>query len=260
MKLEEQVVLITGAGRGIGAGIAQAFAAAGSAVIVNDIDPQTAERCAQGLRDAGGRATAIQADISDRAAVGRLFHEANAAFGVVTTLINNAAVVPYQSFTDYTPELWQRTIAVDLGGVFHCTHVYAQQIDERVRRDGGAVVHIASVHASATLRGTTAYAASKAGIVGMTRSMALDLGRDHIRVNAVSPGAIEADALQAYFDSLPPDKRDAERAHMLTWQPLGRFGTPQDIANLVLFLCSDAAAFINGTEIVADGGLLARLF
>jgi 3-oxoacyl-[acyl-carrier protein] reductase len=257
MNFRDQVVLVTGAGQGIGAAIAMAFAEEASAVIVNDLHTETAAQTANAITSAGGRALAIQANIADRAAVEAMFAAARAHFGAVTTLVNNAGYVPFLPFTDYTPEIWRKTLDIDLGGVFHCTQAAIPQMAER---GWGAVVNIASVHASATLPGTAAYAAAKAGVVGFTRNLALELGAKGIRVNCVSPGAIETDALRAYFASLPDEHRERERHHMLDWQPLGRFGSPRDIANIVLFLCSERAAFIHGAEIVADGGVLARLF
>jgi len=124
----------------------------------------------------------------------------------------------------------------------------------------GFVVNIASVHASQTLQNMSGYAAAKAGVVALTKNLAQELGPKNIRVNCLSPGTIETGALHAYFDSLPDNEREAQREYMLGWCSLGRFGRPRDIADIGLFLCSDKASFIHGTEIVVDGGHLARLF
>jgi NAD(P)-dependent dehydrogenase (short-subunit alcohol dehydrogenase family) len=257
MDLNEQIVVVTGAGRGIGQAIAQAFAEAGSRVIVNDVIGDNARRVAQRIVDSGGQALAVQADISDQAAVNTMFQQAEAHFGAVTTLINNAGIVSFKPIMEFTSQMWDSTMNIDLKGIFFCTQAAVPQM---VSRGGGSIVSIASVHATRTLPNASAYAAAKAGIVALTHNLAFELGPKNIRINCVSPGAIETDALQAYFDSLPEDKREAERNYMMSWHPLGRFGQPRDIANVVVFLCSDKAAFMHGTEVVVDGGLLARLF
>jgi NAD(P)-dependent dehydrogenase (short-subunit alcohol dehydrogenase family) len=257
MHFSEQVVVVTGAGRGIGQAIASAFAAAGSAVIVNDIDGAAAAQAATAIRGAGHNALAIQADIADQGAVRAMFAQAEAHFGPVSTLINNAGYVFFDTFMAHTQEAWKRVLDVDLNGIFNCTQAAVPQM---TKHGQGFIVSIASVHATRTLSTSSAYAAAKAAVVGLTRSLALELGPQNIRINCVSPGAIETDALRSYFDSMPPDKRERERQHMLDWQPLGRFGRPADIASLVMFLCGPGAEFIHGTEIIADGGTLARLF
>ncbi|MBL8131538.1 MAG: SDR family oxidoreductase [Anaerolineae bacterium] len=257
MELQEQIVVITGAGQGIGRSIAEAFAREGSAVVVNDLHAESAQASTELIRAAGGRAVAAPADVGDRAQVEAMFAAAKAEFGAVTTLVNNAGYVPYHPAADYPPDIWDRTLATNLTGVFHCSQVAIQHMTER---GGGSIVTIASVHASATLPGTLAYAATKAGVVSMTRTMALELGERSIRVNCVSPGAIATDGLKAYFDSLPDDERAAAHTTLMSWHPLGRFGKPEDIADVVVYLCTERAAFINGANIVADGGMLARLF
>jgi NAD(P)-dependent dehydrogenase (short-subunit alcohol dehydrogenase family) len=186
-----------------------------------------------------------------------MFQQAEAHFGAVTTLINNAGIVSFKPIMEFTSQMWDSTMNIDLKGIFFCTQAAVPQM---VSRGGGSIVSIASVHATRTLPNASAYAAAKAGIVALTHNLAFELGPKNIRINCVSPGAIETDALQAYFDSLPEDKREAERNYMMSWHPLGRFGQPRDIANVVVFLCSDKAAFMHGTEVVVDGGLLARLF
>jgi NAD(P)-dependent dehydrogenase (short-subunit alcohol dehydrogenase family) len=257
MDFKEQVVVITGAGQGIGQATAYAFAQRGSRVVVNDLQRETAEATTRTINERGGQAIAVQADVADEAAVRTIFYQAQHHFGAVTTLINNAGYVPFLPLMDYTAAIWDKTMAVDLKGIFYCVQAAVPQME---RRGGGRIVNIASVHASATLPGTSAYAAAKGGIVSLTRTLALELGPKHIRVNCISPGAIETDALKAYFDSLPPEESEARRQYLLGWHPLGRFGQPDDIAQVALFLCSDQAAFIHGSEIVADGGCLARLF
>lgn len=257
MDFDKQVVLVTGAGQGIGQAIATAFAEAGSAVIVNDISLETATQTAEQINNAGGRAVAIQADIADRTAIDAMLAQAKQEFGPVSTLINNAGYTEFMPFMDYRPDSWNRLLQVDLTGVFHCTQATVPHMEEV---GSGFIVNIASVHASQTLSNMSVYAAAKAGVVALTKSLAQELGPKNIRANCLSPGTIETEALQGYFDLLPPDERTAQRDYMLSWCSIGRFGRPRDIANIALFLCSEQAALIHGTEIVADGGHLARLF
>ena len=257
MDFSNQVVLVTGAGQGIGQAIATAFGEEGSAVIVNDMNLDTAEKTAAQINDTGGRALAIQADIADRRAVEGLLARAKQQFGPVSTLINNAGHVDFMPFMEYSPDSWRRLLDVDLTGIFHCIQATVPQMEEV---GAGFVVNIASVHATQTLPNMSVYAAAKAGVVALTKSIAQELGPKNIRVNSLSPGTIETDALQGYFESLPANERKRQREYMLSWCSLGRFGRPRDIANIVLFLCNDKASFIHGTEIVADGGHLARLF
>lgn len=257
MDFRDQVVVVTGAGQGIGQGIAQAFAEEGCAVVVNDIDLVTAEETAVSINKAGGKAIAIQADIADRHAVENMLAQAKEQFGPVTTLVNNAGYPEFVPFMAYPEESWNRLLDVDLSGVFHCSQA---AVPYMIEAGAGFIVNITSIHASQTLENMSVYAAAKAGVVALTKNMSLELGAKNIRVNCVSPGTIETGALKKFFDSMPDDEREAKRDYMLSWCSVGRFGQPRDIANVVMFLCSDKAAFVQGTEIVADGGHLARLF
>lgn len=257
MQIQDQVVLVTGAGQGIGKVIARSFARSGSSVIANDIDGDAARQTAEEIAGEGGSALALEADISDRSAVSAMLAQAKRQFGAITTLINNAGYADFLPFMEYPAENWERLVSVDLVGPFHCIQAAVPYMEER---GTGFIVNIASVHASRTLARMSAYAAAKAGVVALTRNLALELGPKNIRVNALSPGTIETGALKDYFASFAPEEREAQQKQMLDWQPLGRFGQPEDIANVAIFLCSPQAAFVHGAEIVVDGGLLARLF
>lgn len=257
MDFSKQVVLVTGAGQGIGQAIAAAFGEAGSAVVVNDINLKTAEQTAEQINSTGGRALAIQANITDRSGVDKMLTMAKAHFGPVSTLINNAGYSDFIPFMEYPADNWKKLLDVDLNGVFHCTQATVPQMDEA---GAGFIVNITSVHASQALKNMSAYAAAKAGVVALTKNLAQELGPKNIRVNCLSPGTIETDALRDFFNSLPEGEKEAQREHMLSWCSVGRFGKPSDIANVVRFLCSEQASFIHGTEIIADGGHLARLF
>jgi len=257
MDFNDQVVLVTGAGQGIGQGIATAFAEEGSAVIVNDLNQETAEKTAEHINNTGGRALAIQADISDRKAVDGMLAQAKAHFGPISTLINNAGYSDFIPFMEYPADNWKKLLDVDLNGVFNCTQAVVPQMEEA---GAGFIVNITSIHASKALRNMSVYAAAKAGVVALTKNLAQELGPKNIHVNCLSPGTIETDALVDFFNSLPDEDREEQKDYMLSWCSVGRFGKPRDIANIALFLCSEKASFIHGTEIIADGGHLARLF
>ncbi len=257
MEFSEQIVVVTGAGQGIGFAIARAFALAGSRVVINDINGDTCAAAASAITREGGTAVGIRADVSSPEEVAAMLTQVQQTWGYVTTLVNNAGVVTFKPLQETSMQTWQRTIDVDLTGVFVCTQACAAHM----RAAGqGAIVNISSVHATATIPHTAAYAAAKTGVIGMTRTLALELGRDNIRINSVSPGAIETDALRTYFEQMPPDTREKERAHMLNFQALPFFGSGDDVADAVMFLCGPRARYITGTELVVDGGVLARLF
>jgi meso-butanediol dehydrogenase/(S,S)-butanediol dehydrogenase/diacetyl reductase len=246
MDLTERVVLVTGAAAGIGFGVASRFAEAGAAVAVFDIDGPAAQRAAAALP----RAIAIQGDVASeadtRAAVARTL----AAFGRLDTLVNNAGIELNGTVTEMPPEAWDRQMAVNLRGVF----LFSRAAIPAMRgAGGGSIVNIASVHAFVSWPRCPAYDATKAGLIGLTRAMALDHGRDGIRVNAICPGYIDTPMLGRWFNTL--DDCETERRNVLAAHPVGRMGTPRDIAEAVLFLASDAASFITGASLVVDGGM-----
>jgi len=244
-ELSGKVALVTGAGRGIGRAIAAGLARAGATVAVNDINPDSCERVAAELAPASA---AFHADVSNKHAVQAIIDSVVERWGRLDILVNNAGVEPHASLLTLDEWDWRRTIDVNLTGPFLCTQSAA-----RVMKDtgGGAIVNIASIAGRAGgLRDRSAYVASKMGLIGLTKECARELAAHHIRVNAVCPGVIETE-MTAHL-------RHAEReAQMKKWQediPQGRLGTPDDVVGLVLFLCSDAAAYITGQAINVDGG------
>ena len=239
MILEQEVVLVTGASGNIGRGIAEGLAAAGAAVVVHcHSNAKAADELAQAI---GGRA--VQADLADPQAVDDML-----AAVTPTMLVNNAARQDVAALPDIGVEDWRAMLATNLDGAFHvmqrCAAAWAK--DDR----GGAIVNIASIEASDPATGHAHYATSKAALLMLTRAAALEYGPDAIRVNAVSPGLIYRAGLEIDW----PDgvERWLERA------PLGRLGTPQDVADAVLFLLSPAARWISGTNLVVDGGMSAQ--
>jgi NAD(P)-dependent dehydrogenase (short-subunit alcohol dehydrogenase family) len=243
---ENQVVLVTGAGRGIGRAIALAFAREGARVAVNDINPATCEAVAQEIRSDGGQAAAFHADVANKLAVQSMLIDLEDRWGRVDVLINNAGVEPHKSIVQLDEWDWNRTIDVNLKGAFICSQSVGRMM---IKQGGGVIVNIASIAGRAAgLRDRSAYVASKTGLIGFTKECAREFAAHHIRVNAVCPGVI--------ITEMTAHLRDNE-AQMQKWLediPLGRLGEPDDVTGLVLFLCSDAARYITGQAINVDGG------
>lgn len=243
----ERVALVTGSSRGIGRAVAAELAREGWAVCVNYIQHrQAAEDAVRAIRDAGGRAVAVQADVADDAAVAEMVRRAERELGGhVSLLVNNAGVAGQAQFQDITDEMWDRYLAVNLGGARNTIRaVLPHMISEKA----GCIVNISSIWG---LRGAScevAYACTKAAVIALTRSLAAELGPSHIRVNCVAPGVIDTDMVQVLGRETLDDL--AEQT------PLGRLGTPEDIAHAVAFLASDRASFITGQVLTADGGFI----
>jgi NAD(P)-dependent dehydrogenase (short-subunit alcohol dehydrogenase family) len=243
---ERKIVLITGAASGIGAGMAQLFSESGYAVAAVDIDLQGVKRTAVKL---GSPAIAIGADIADEDQVKAAVETTIGAFGYVSVLINNAGIEVGGSVTDLHANQWDRQIAVNLRGAFLMSRYAIPAMRER----GGVILHVSSVHANVSWAGSAAYDSAKAGLMGLTRAMAIDHGPEGIRVNAICPGYIDTPLMDKWLDSVPD--RAATIRQVLSVHPVGRIGTPRDVAQAALFLASDAASFISGTSLVVDGAM-----
>jgi NAD(P)-dependent dehydrogenase (short-subunit alcohol dehydrogenase family) len=249
-RLANEVVLVTGAARGIGRAVAVKAAEEGAAVglvdiLVDELSATTAE-----LAEGGAKVAAAVGDITDevsvRQAVGKLTDE----LGPITVLVNNAGKNSYADPAKMSVAEWDDVFDVDLKGAFlMCRQVLQPMIDNR----HGSIVNIASIHSKLTTAGMFPYAAAKSGLVGMTRSLALDVAPHNVRVNAVSPGYISTDLLEEFFDTIPGERENALGVH-----PLGRIGTPENVAEVVCFLASEAAAFVTGANWAVDGGLGVR--
>ena len=247
-RFARKVVIVTGAGSGIGRATALAFAHEGADVVVADINPESSAQTVESIETAGGSATTSAVDVSDEGSVREMVRQAVSRYGRLDVLHNNAYWAPLnRSVTETSLSEWERTIAVTLTGVFlGCKHA----IPAMIEGGGGAIVNTASVAGLAASPRFGAYVAAKGGVVALTRSVAFDYGSSGIRCNAVAPGLIETPATEAVF-------ADPERREWLTSKILvGRAGQPTDIANAVLYLASDESAFMTGQTIVVDGGRL----
>ncbi len=243
--LANKVVLVTGAGRGLGAAIARRFAEAGANVAVCALHPPDAT-CAA-IQATGGNCLAIQADLTSPAAVQAVFDRVAARWSAVDVVINNAGIYPLAGLLTMTLEEWNQTITTDLTTVFLCTQAAARSMI--AAQKGGAVVNIASIEALVPARGHSHYNAAKGGVVMFSKAAALELGPHNIRVNSVSPGLIDRPQLADDW----PEGYHSYRSRA----PLGRVGQPEDVADACLFLASDAARWITGANLVVDGGVLA---
>ncbi len=244
--MKDKVALITGAGRGIGKAMALRFAAAGARVVVNDINPDTADATAKAINDDGGQAISIIADVANKMAVQTMHYEILEKWGRVDVLINNAGVEPTGSILTLDEWAWDRTLNVNLKGAFLCSQTVGRDMKEQ---GGGVIVNISSIAGRAAgLRDRAAYTASKTGLVGFTRECAREFAAYNIRVNAVCPGVIITE-MTAHLR-----QNEAQMKKWLEDIPQGRLGDPGDVTGLVLFLCSDDAKYITGQAFNVDGG------
>ena len=247
-KLEGRVALITGAGAGIGRDSALAFAREGAAVAIVDVRGHRAEQTAELIRAEGGRAQAFECDVRRFDQVEKAVAEALAAFGRIDAVFNDAGTTRPGSVVSTTLEDWDIVLDVNLRGTFHVSRAV---LPHMVARGAGSIINMGSVDGLAADANMAAYNAAKAAVINLSRSMAIDFGPRGIRTNCICPGAVGSPAI---LRTLTDDRR--ERMEAVT--PLKRIGRPSDIAAVAVFLASDDSAYVNGTTIVADGGLMAR--
>ena len=241
-----QTVLITGGSRGIGRAAARLFAENGCRVAVNyRRSAGKAEELCGELRRAGAQAVAVQADVSVRADVDRMIGQIGEQFGGVDVLVNNAGIAQQKLFTDITPAEWDRMLAVNLTGMFHCCQAV---LPHMIHRKSGRIVNLSSMWGVTGGSCEVHYSAAKAGVIGLTKALAKELGPSHITVNCVAPGVIDTDMLAPLSAS--------DRAALAEETPLMRLGTPLEVARAIFFLASDGAAFITGQVLSPNGGLV----
>lgn len=252
-----RVALVTGGALGIGQGIVRGFAAEGAGVAIADVDRAAAEALAAELRAGGARAVATIGDVAVAADAARMVEETVAALGRLDVLVNNAGIQPmgwYGRIEDLPDAAWDRIIGVNLTGAFHMS----KHAIPRIRAaGGGAIVNIASVQGLQSMPGVPAYAASKGGMLSLTRNMALDYAPEGIRVTAICPGTIDSEMVRTSARAEGGDI-EANLRRYGAFHPVGRIGRPEDIANAVLFLASEKASFITGEYLCVDGGFMAQ--
>lgn len=244
--LTDKVAIVTGSSRGIGAGIAQMLAAQGAKVVVNHRNsPGGAEEVVAAIKDAGGEAVVIQADVSQNSEAQRLVKDSIDTFGQIDILVNNAGTTRDKLLMQMKDEDWQTVIDANLSSVYYCSKAVVRPM---MKKKTGRIINITSVVGLAGQAGQTNYAASKAGIIGFTKSLAKEVGSRNITVNAIAPGFIPT----ALTEVLPEQQMQA----VIETTPVGRLGTIEDVGVATLFLASDEAAFITGQVLSVDGGLV----
>ena len=254
LNFKGKVVVVTGVGSGIGAAVADCFAACGATVVGLERDPDSLECTATRIAKSGGLFHPILTDVSSERDVSKAFCEIYDKLEAVDTLVNNVGVEFYKQFVDIAVADWDRQIAVNLRSVFLCC---SNVVPTMIKQGHGCIINTASVQAFATTGQTAPYAAAKAGVLGLTRDMARDLGPHNIRVNGICPGCIETPMMDRSLGR-DPDPNSA-KGKMESAIPLRRLGKPQEIAKVVLFLASDLASYVSGIALLVDGGLLAQL-
>lgn len=260
-RLLGKVAIITGGASGIGAASCRRFAEEGAAVVVADRDAQGAAAVAEAIVAAGGRAAAVEVDVTDEDQVAEMIRVAD-VFGPVDALYANAGVAGSGRAGDLSRADWQRVIDINLTGVWLCSRAV---LPGMVARGAGSIINQASVGGLVGVAGIAAYAAAKAGVIGLTRQMAVDYGPDNIRVNAVCPGTVPTPLVRSTYDAgggfasgvAEPLDFDAMMERSRARFPLGRFGSVDDIANMAVYLASDESRWTTGTAIPVDGGMTA---
>ena len=250
LKFEGKVSLVTGGGSGIGRATALAFAREGAKVIVADVSEQGGKETVQMIEQAGGDAIFIKTDVSDGTEVMEMVNKAIEVYSRIDCAINNAGVEGMLvNISDYPEEMWNRVIGVNLTGVWLCMKY---EIPQMLKQGGGVIINMASIFGLVGLANASAYIASKHGVVGLTKAAALEYSAKGIRVNAVCPGFIETPMLMER--SLKAGENPEVYQQIVSVSPIGRLGKPEEIAETVLWLCSDGASFVTGHSMVADGG------
>ncbi|MGE5426003.1 MAG: SDR family NAD(P)-dependent oxidoreductase [Bacillota bacterium] len=246
MPLRNKTAAITGSGQGIGRAIALAMGAAGCRVIVSDLNKPLADQVAEEIRKQGGTAISLHCDATSQEDISKLIDEAMEEFGTIDILVNNAGIFPFTPFESMTEEDWDKVMSTNLKSVFLCSHAAS-----KVMSAGGRIINISSISAFVGFSGLTHYSASKSGLNGFTRALALELAVRQITVNGIAPGSIETPGATVGLDETLKEQTVAAI-------PLGRMGSGDDIAQLAVFLSGEGASYITGQTIIVDGGWTLR--
>jgi len=249
MRFENTGVLITGAGSGIGRAASLAFAAEGAAIAAADLRLESAQATASAVEELGRTAVALQVDVTQPDSVRAMVEQAVAGLGSLDVLINSAGVREIVPFLELPAEEWMKVIGTNLTGTFLCSQAAARHLI--AQNKSGKIINLSSVAGLVGVPNRAAYVASKHGVVGLTKEMAMELADKHIQVNAIAPGVVETAMTAGYFDK-PDIVASLEKAH-----PAGRWAQPEEIARLMLFLASEDADFMTGATIPIDGGFVA---
>ncbi|HEY7037809.1 MAG TPA: glucose 1-dehydrogenase [Methylomirabilota bacterium] len=247
-RLDGQTAVVVGGAGGLGSAMARGLAEAGAAVAVADVGVDQAQRVADEIAKAGGRALAVAVDVADAASVERMAAQVEDRLGPIEALVNSAGITHRCAAADFPEAEWHRVIAVNLTGVFHACQIVGRRMLARRR---GRIVNIASIAGQIGLTGTVAYAASKGGVVMLTRALAVEWAPHNVRVNAIAPSWFESNI----GDLIHREPGYAERA--MRRVPAGRMGTPDELVGAALYLASDASTMVTGHVLAVDGGTLA---
>ena len=256
MRFKDKIAVVTGAATGIGGATADAFCAEGASVVLSDVNENALNERTEKLRAAGGNCLAVVADVSSPDEAQRIAREAASVFGGIDYLVASAGIQSYGTVVSTDEDTWDRTLDVNAKGVYLAAKYC---IPEMAKRGGGAVVTVASVQGLFSQPNVAAYAASKGAVIAMTRTMAIDHAGDKIRANSICPGSIDTPLLRFAAEQMQPDDPAGAIKDWGGLHVLGRVGQPEEMAQVALFLCSDASSFVTGAAIVADGGLTIQL-
>ena len=248
MELKNKVAIVTGAGSGIGEAIAITFAREGASVVIGDVDMDGADRVLNLVKNEGGVGVALKCDVSSQAQCERLVQDSVKIFGRLDIAVNNAGIGGPAALTgEYPIDGWEKVIGINLNGVFYGMR---HQIPAMLQTGGGSIINITSILGSVGFATACAYVSAKHGVNGLTKVAAMEYAKQGIRVNAVAPGFIKTPLL----DQMPPEQLEAIAA----LHPIGRLGTSQEVAELVLWLATDRSSFVTGSYYPVDGGYLAQ--
>ena len=253
-ELSGKVAAVTGAGSGIGRGAAIALATAGAQVVLNDVEADGLEETAAAVRALGGESVSSLGDVRARADVERLVETATSAFGGLDVMFANAAVGRYMEFASMSDDDIDWILDTDLRGALVCAQCAIPALQAR---GGGSIVFTSSVQAYTTMPGCVVYGAAKAGLVAAARALAVEVGRDGIRVNTIAPGTVDTPMLERDLSGMNQEEAGGFLDKVRRANALGRIGDVSEIASVLVFLASDASSYVTGTTIVADGGFLA---
>ena len=247
--LEGHVAVITGASKGLGRSMAEALARKGAAVALVARNQELLEEVAAGITAAGGKAEAIVADVTEEAAVAEVQRQVEESLGGIDILINNAGINNRKAIDEFTLEEWNEILGVNLTGPFLCSRAFVPGMKQK---KWGRILNMTSIMSHVSLANRTGYSTTKAGLIGFTKSLALELASYGVTVNGISPGPFATEMNKPLLEDPEKNKMFLERI------PLGRWGQVKEIGALAAFLCSDEAGFITGTDIVIDGGWIAQ--